>query len=543
MTLNVSLMVVTALMACAGLGVHRAGAQVFTRSSSLNIPDTPTVTDTLVVSGGPAAITDVNVTITLSHADLSQLDILLIPPGGSQYLVLCADAASIPGTLDHTRFDDAACGGLYTGTAPFHASFRPKGGIVIPYLGTIPPPPQWMTSLAALNGTDANGPWTLLIDDDTDGGTGVLQSWSLEFNDAIDPAGPADLWKLCATGTVVPSVSRHGHNVTVRVAVTPRSNPTSTGITVFAMPDTLGVPVLELRDDGLSDDGAAGDNVFGGAFIVPATAPLGVAPINFLVQDAQSRFGTGSVNVDIAPDSAWFESKDGGGDAGDLPPTAQPVLAAGRTQIRGRLDTPTDVDMYAISICSPSVFRVSTEQVTTFDTQVFLFTPDGHGVVMNDDAFASYQSTITSTFVTQPGDYMLAISRYDFDPIDAGFSEIWDDANYIFEQPPDGPGAPNPVAGWWGLTFNPVGPYTITLESVEPQGTCATSQCDSIDFNNDGLFPDTSDIDDMLSVFSGGFCSNDPDCGDIDFNNDGLFPDVSDIAVFLQVFSGGPCAW
>ena len=65
--------------------------------------------------------------------------------------------------------------------------------------------------------------------------------------------------------------------------------------------------------------------------------------------------------------------------------------------------------------------------------------------------------------------------------------------------------------------------------------------CDSIDFNNDTLFPDTLDIDDFLSVFSGGPCSNDPLCGDIDFNNDTLFPDTLDIDALLSVFSGGAC--
>ena len=64
--------------------------------------------------------------------------------------------------------------------------------------------------------------------------------------------------------------------------------------------------------------------------------------------------------------------------------------------------------------------------------------------------------------------------------------------------------------------------------------------CDSIDFNGDGLFPDTADIDDFLSVFSGGPCSTGT-CGDIDFNNDGLFPDTTDIDSLLSVFSGGPC--
>ncbi len=71
--------------------------------------------------------------------------------------------------------------------------------------------------------------------------------------------------------------------------------------------------------------------------------------------------------------------------------------------------------------------------------------------------------------------------------------------------------------------------------------TIAESCCDTIDFNNDGLFPDTADIDDFLSVFSGGPCSNDPNCGDIDYNNDGLFPDTLDIDSLLSVFSGGPC--
>ncbi|MFO0831410.1 MAG: serine hydrolase [Phycisphaerales bacterium] len=64
--------------------------------------------------------------------------------------------------------------------------------------------------------------------------------------------------------------------------------------------------------------------------------------------------------------------------------------------------------------------------------------------------------------------------------------------------------------------------------------------CDDIDFNNDGLFPDTQDIDDFLSVFSGGPCGSGM-CADIDFNNDGLFPDTQDIDAFLSVFSGGAC--
>jgi hypothetical protein len=65
--------------------------------------------------------------------------------------------------------------------------------------------------------------------------------------------------------------------------------------------------------------------------------------------------------------------------------------------------------------------------------------------------------------------------------------------------------------------------------------------CDSIDFNNDGVSPDTQDLVDFLSVFGGGACSNDPLCNDIDFNNDGVAPDTEDIDDFLSVFGGGDC--
>jgi hypothetical protein len=64
--------------------------------------------------------------------------------------------------------------------------------------------------------------------------------------------------------------------------------------------------------------------------------------------------------------------------------------------------------------------------------------------------------------------------------------------------------------------------------------------CDSVDFNGDGLFPDTQDINDFLTVFGGGACPTGT-CGDIDFNNDGLFPDTTDITALLSVFAGGAC--
>ncbi len=64
--------------------------------------------------------------------------------------------------------------------------------------------------------------------------------------------------------------------------------------------------------------------------------------------------------------------------------------------------------------------------------------------------------------------------------------------------------------------------------------------CDDIDFDNDGLYPTTSDINEILTVFGGGPCSTN-NCDTIDFDQNCNFPDPGDIYSMLSVFSGGPC--
>jgi hypothetical protein len=97
-------------------------------------------------------------------------------------------------------------------------------------------------------------------------------------------------------------------------------------------------------------------------------------------------------------------------------------------------------------------------------------------------------------------------------------------------------------SGTWTNIIQPPGANVgIRYEATRAVLFFNSVDCDDIDFNNDGLFPDTADIDDFLSMFSGGGCSNDPNCGDVDFNNDCLFPDTLDIDTLLLVFSGGPC--
>ncbi len=117
-------------------------------------------------------------------------------------------------------------------------------------------------------------------------------------------------------------------------------------------------------------------------------------------------------------------------------------------------------------------------------------------------------------------------------------------SNTVFELlswDPDGAG-PQQEGLVAGGTFTTAGGAPANHLAFFPACTAGPA-CDSIDFNNDSLFPDTADIDDFLSVFSGGPCSTapTPGCNDIDFNNDSLFPDTLDIDSLLSVFSGGAC--
>jgi hypothetical protein len=181
----------------------------------------------------------------------------------------------------------------------------------------------------------------------------------------------------------------------------------------------------------------------------------------------------------------WDEFANGGGDAGDLPATAQVVLGSGPlTAITGNLGA-SDVDMYQILICDPLNFEATTVGGTIFDTQLWLFDLNGNGVLHNDDdpsttgvtqsrigvgagtVFPANQPWATWASANLPaGLYYIAISRYNRDPRNAANALIWNNSPFRQQRTPDGPGAPGPVDNWFGTTAD-TGAYTIFL-----QGAC-----------------------------------------------------------------------
>jgi hypothetical protein len=170
------------------------------------------------------------------------------------------------------------------------------------------------------------------------------------------------------------------------------------------------------------------------------------------------------------------------GDAGDLPGTAQAVTGTGPVSaIIGHADA-GDADMYKIRICDVAHFSASTIADDN-DSQLFLFDATGKGLAMNDGNENDLAGTIlTSQFVPAAGDYYLAYTLYNRDPVDSSLAFIWTDegpsGNYFPEWAPDGPGAANPIGGWDGAP-DFAADYTIVLNGTCYIGGSCYANCDN----------------------------------------------------------------
>ena len=97
------------------------------------------------------------------------------------------------------------------------------------------------------------------------------------------------------------------------------------------------------------------------------------------------------------------------------------------------------------------------------------------------------------------------------------------------------------VNGTYMLTVTPVDASLFCgPESTFPVPVTVERFCDSIDFNNNFVFPEDQDIIDFLTVFAGGVCST-AVCNDIDFNNNDIFPEDQDVIDFFNVLAGSTC--
>ena len=131
------------------------------------IPGSATVVSTLLISGATTGITDVNVSLTITHPYDYYLDVFLVGPTGTR-VELFTGVGSSGDNFVNTILDDEAATAISSGTAPFTGSFRPEG------------------SLAALDDVSPNGIWTLEVTNGSSFYTGSLVSWCLVVGTATE---------------------------------------------------------------------------------------------------------------------------------------------------------------------------------------------------------------------------------------------------------------------------------------------------------------------------------------------------------------------
>jgi len=134
-----------------------------TNSTVIAIPDFTPVTSIINIPTS-FSVSDINVTVNISHTWVSDLTISLLAPDNTTEIILFNNQCTSEDGLN-VIYDDAAnaiitCGG--NGTIP---------------TGTIQP----AFPLAGFNGILAAGNWTLKILDGGPGDTGTINSWSIEI--------------------------------------------------------------------------------------------------------------------------------------------------------------------------------------------------------------------------------------------------------------------------------------------------------------------------------------------------------------------------
>jgi subtilisin-like proprotein convertase family protein len=182
-------------------------ATTFTNGAAILIPGTGTsgpaaaYPSNISVSGVTAPVTKVTVTIkNLTHTFPDDVDVLLVGPTGVKLILMSDAGGSTDWTGQNFTFDSTASAPLQDGAASPTGTYRPANygsgdtfaapAPVGPYLE---PEPTGSGSLAAFNGLNPNGTWSLYIVDDVGGDVGSFAGgWDLTITTAVQGVVPWD---------------------------------------------------------------------------------------------------------------------------------------------------------------------------------------------------------------------------------------------------------------------------------------------------------------------------------------------------------------
>jgi subtilisin-like proprotein convertase family protein len=248
-------------------------------STPTAIPTGPAlVTSTIEVAGASAYLADLDLFTNLTHAFSADLDITLRSPAGTITTITTDNAGGNDNVFAGTTFDDQA---NPAGQVPYTAN----NGVVTDTLyannqTATPLVPE--EALAAFNGENPNGTWTLTISDDLAGDGGTLESWRLDIQSLSGAPEASATSYANSTPTAIPTsvavvtstiqVAGAGAHLADLDLLTNLTHTYSTDLDI-----TLQSPAGTITTI-TTDNGLGHDNVFAGTTFDDRANPAGQVP-------------------------------------------------------------------------------------------------------------------------------------------------------------------------------------------------------------------------------------------------------------------------
>jgi subtilisin-like proprotein convertase family protein len=291
-----------------GFGMISATTNSFANTGTITIPtsgnngrSTP-YPSTLSVSGITGLVSKVTVTLTnVSHTWVSDLDILLVGPGGQKVMIMSDvgnDASGTPISHQTFTFDDNAASLVPSNSPIVSGTYKPTDYLPGDVLGSPAPAGPYGTLLSVFNAVNPNGIWSLYVFDDVsrfDGGS-ISNGWKLNIITTTNS---------CCVG----AINSNSPPVISAASISPVS-PTTTNdlvVTITSTNDPDNDPITFTYQWQQSPDNITFTNLAFTASILPAAATVAgdYYQVMIIPNDGQTNgapFTTASVLVPVDAD-------------------------------------------------------------------------------------------------------------------------------------------------------------------------------------------------------------------------------------------------
>jgi hypothetical protein len=219
----------------------------------------------------------------------------------------------------------------------------------------------------------------------------AIDDFSVTAHTTLAPTPPTGV------GAANPNTVVAGGSTLLTVAVTPGTNPTSTGITVTGNLSSIGGSATQqFFDDGTHGDATAGDNTFSFQATVTSGTSAGVKSLPTTIADAQSRSGSASISLTV---TVPMTSPSGTGAA-----NPNTVMPGGSTLLTVNVTPGANPTSTGIAVTG-DLSSIGGSGIQQF------FDDGSHGDAAPGDNIFSFQATVSNA--TVPGGKTLPVSITD----------------------------------------------------------------------------------------------------------------------------------